>query len=103
MAQATYSIRLDQEKKTEFDKICERLGLSASAAISTFVNKTVEERGIPYQLKLEKSPSDYGTIEEGRLTQEELMAEIQKGLDSAENSNVYPAEAVFGEMRNKHQ
>ena len=45
MTQATYSIRLDRDKKAKFDEICNRLGLSASAAFSTFVNKTIEKRG----------------------------------------------------------
>ena len=82
MAQATYSIRLDKDKKTEFDEICNRLGLSASAAFSTFVNKTIEKRGLPYELTLEKTPADYDIIEADRLTHEELMKEIQKGIDS---------------------
>ncbi|MBQ8985287.1 type II toxin-antitoxin system RelB/DinJ family antitoxin [Candidatus Saccharibacteria bacterium] len=54
MTQATYSIRLDRDKKAKFDEICNRLGLSASAAFSTFVNKTIEKRGLPYELTLEK-------------------------------------------------
>ena len=84
MAQATYSIRLDKDKKTQFDAICEKLGLSASAAFSTFVNKTIEKRGLPYELTLEPTPSSYGIIEADKLTREELMTEIQKGIDSGE-------------------
>ena len=98
MAQATYSIRLDKDKKTKFDEICERLGLSASAAFSTFVNKTIEKRGLPYELTLEPTPANYGIIEADRLTREELMAEIQKGIDSANSSNTYPADEVFGSI-----
>ena len=99
MAQATYSIRLDKDKKNKFDEICERLGLSASAAFSTFVNKTIEKRGLPYELTLEeKTPADYGIIEADKLTREELMAEIQKGIDSAERGETYPAEEVFKEI-----
>lgn len=95
MAQATYSIRLDQDKKTKFDAICERLGLTASAAFSTFVNKTIETQGLPYSLTLEKTPSSFGVLEIDDLTQEELMAEIQKGLDSAENEETYTMDEVL--------
>ena len=84
MAQATYSIRLDKDKKTKFDEICERLGLTASAAFSTFVNKTIEKRGLPYELTLEPTHSDYGIVEADKLTHDELMAEFQKGIDSGE-------------------
>ena len=95
MAQMTYSIRIDQDKKNQFDVICERLGLTASAAISTFINKTVEEQGLPYELKLKKTPSDYGIIEEDKLTHAELMAEIQKGMDSIDNGKYH----TFDEAR----
>lgn len=98
MAQATYSIRLDKDKKTKFDEICERLGLSASAAFSTFVNKTIEKRGLPYELTLEPTPSDYGIIEADKLNHEQLMTEIQKGIDSAKNEKTYSAKEVFGEL-----
>ena len=98
MTQATYSIRLDKDKKTKFDEICERLGLSASAAFSTFVNKTIEKRGLPYELTLEKTPADYGIIEEEKLTREELMAEIQKGIDSANRGDVYSVDVVAKEI-----
>lgn len=95
MAQATYSIRLDKDKKKQFDKICERLGLSASAAFSTFVNKTIEKRGLPYELTLEPTPSDFGIVEMDKLTHEELMSEIQKGIDSAKTGRTYTTDEVF--------
>ena len=85
MAQATYSIRLDKDKKTKFDEICAQLGLSTSAAFSTFVNKTVEKRGLPYSLTLESTQSSYGILEADKMTREELMSEIQRGIDSAES------------------
>ena len=89
MTQATYSIRLDEDKKKEFDKICEKLGLSTSVAFSTFVNKTIECKGLPYELKLEPNPSDYGIVDMDTLTESELMSEIQKGIDSAESGKIY--------------
>lgn len=84
MAQATYSIRLDKDKKNKFDEICARLGLSASAAFSTFVNKTIEKRGLPYELTLEPTPSEYGIIEMDKLTREEIISALQEGINSGE-------------------
>ena len=95
MAQATYSIRLDKDKKTKFDAICERLGLSASAAFSTFVNKTIEKRGLPYDLTLEDAPSAYGVVEADKISQAELFSEIQKGIDSAETGKTYTADEIL--------
>lgn len=101
MAQATYSIRLDQDKKAQFDEICGELGLSSSAAISTFVNKTVEQRGIPYELKLAPAPEEYGVTNIDNLTTEELKQEIRKGLDSIEHGRVYSLEEVAEELLEK--
>ena len=101
MVQATYSIRLDKDKKIRFDEICERLGLSASAAFSTFVNKTIEKRGLPYDLTIEATPSSYDIIEADCLTREELASEIKKGVDSAKSGKTYPAQEVFTEILGK--
>ena len=98
MTQATYSIRLDKDKKTKFDEICERLGLSASAAFSTFVNKTIEKRGLPYELTLEDNPADYGIIEIDRISGADLLDEIQKGIDSAKYAKTHPAKEIFTEL-----
>lgn len=98
MTQATYSIRLDQEKKLKFDEICEKLGLSASAAISTFVNKTIEKRGLPYELTLEPTPSNYGIIEADKLTRDELLQIAQKGIDSAKSGKTYSSKEILEEI-----
>lgn len=98
MTQATYSIRLDKDKKNKFDEICARLGLSASAAFSTFVNKTIEKRGLPYELTLEPTPSEYGIIEVDKLTREEIIAALQEGIDSGEG---HKASEIFESMFGK--
>ena len=46
MAMATYSIRMDPEVKSEFDKLCENIGLSASTAFNIFAKRSVRERAI---------------------------------------------------------
>lgn len=98
MTQATYSIRLDKEKKAEFDKICEKLGLSVSSAFSTFVNKTVEKKGIPYELVLEDTQDSYGIVAMDKLSEEELMTEIQKGIDSGRGR---PAKEMYAEIMSR--
>lgn len=98
MAQATYSIRLDQDKKAKFDKICDRLGLSASSAISVFVSQTVEDNGLPFLPHLKPSPSEYGILEMDELSHDEFMKEVQKGIDSVEGGGGRPAKEVFEEV-----
>ena len=48
MAQTTFSIRMDCDLKTEFDKLCEEFGMSMSTAINVFARAVVRERRIPF-------------------------------------------------------
>ena len=50
------TIRLDADKKEEFAKICENMGLSVSGAISLFVTKVLQCRRIPFEITADGDP-----------------------------------------------
>lgn len=52
MAQATITFRIDEEMKEELNGICEALGLTLSGALTIFAKKMINERGLPFDLKL---------------------------------------------------
>lgn len=54
MAQTSINIRIDEELKKEFSFLCEDLGLNITTAINIFIKKSVNEWGIPFDLKAEK-------------------------------------------------
>lgn len=54
------TIRIDNETKEEFEKVCSAMGLSISSAISSFINKVVNIGGIPYSLTTKKSKRALG-------------------------------------------
>lgn len=54
MAQATISIRVDQNLKTNFDSLCEIFGLSTTAAFNIFMKAVVRERRIPFEIKADR-------------------------------------------------
>lgn len=54
MAKKLYNYRIEETVKDEFNKICESVGLNASNAITLFINKVVQERAIPFELKADK-------------------------------------------------
>lgn len=56
MAQTNVNIRMDEETKKAFDKFCEEIGLSVSAAFNIFAKTVVREQRIPFALSVE-SPS----------------------------------------------
>lgn len=83
MAQATFSVRMDNGLKKEFDALCSDFGMSMSTAINVFAKAVVRERRIPFEISspdpfyseanqryLMKSLQDYKA---GRLTQHDLI------------------------------
>ena len=44
------TIRLDSNDKAEFSRICEKIGLSVSAAFNVFVKTVIREERIPFEL-----------------------------------------------------
>lgn len=50
MAQATFSIRMDEKLKKQFDELCADFGMTASTAFSVFAKAVVRERKIPFEI-----------------------------------------------------
>ena len=90
MAQATFSVRMDESLKNQFDALCKEFGMNTSTAINIFARAVVRTRKIPF----ENSTPETITFEEGRtsffhlrqtakenglqdMTLDEINAEIQ--------------------------
>ena len=50
MAQATFSVRMDETLKKQFDGLCQEFGMSASTAINVFARAVVRQRRIPFEI-----------------------------------------------------
>lgn len=50
MAQATFSIRMDEVLKKQFDGLCQEFGMNASTAINVFARAVVRQRRIPFEI-----------------------------------------------------
>ena len=50
MAQATFSVRMEDELKEDFNKLCSDFGMSMSTAITVFAKAVVRERRIPFEI-----------------------------------------------------
>ena len=62
MAQATFSIRMDESLKNQFDNLCKEFGMNASTAFNIFARAVVRERKIPFEISAQSSIS----LEDGR-------------------------------------
>ncbi|HBN56723.1 MAG TPA: type II toxin-antitoxin system antitoxin, RelB/DinJ family [Lachnospiraceae bacterium] len=50
MAQATFSVRMDEILKKQFDELCQEFGMNASTAINVFARAVVRQRRIPFEI-----------------------------------------------------
>ena len=50
MAQATFSVRMDESLKKQFDILCSEFGMNASTAINIFARAVVYQRRIPFEI-----------------------------------------------------
>lgn len=50
MAQATFSVRMDEVLKKQFDALCQEFGMNASTAINVFARAVVRQRRIPFEI-----------------------------------------------------
>lgn len=70
------TIRLEPNKKEEFSKICESMGLTVSAAINVYVNKVLQCRRIPFEISADGDPF-YSKANQDFLL--ESIAQLERG------------------------
>lgn len=50
MAQAVFSVRMDNKIKNNFSKLCDDFGMSMSTAINLFAKTVIREQRIPFNI-----------------------------------------------------
>ena len=95
---ANVNIRVDDTVKKNVETIFAQLGLSLSTATNLFYKQVIQTGNVPFELKRQPLPRKEGALDFSKMTQEEIDAEIQKGLDSARAGRIVPAEQVRTEM-----
>ena len=50
MAQATFSVRMDETLKVEFEAWCNYFGMNMSTAINVFARTVVQEQKLPFEI-----------------------------------------------------
>ena len=56
MAQTTFTIRMDEDVKRDFNALCENIGLTMTTAFCVFAKKPVSEQRIPFDLTANTDP-----------------------------------------------
>lgn len=84
------TIRLEPEKKEEFSKICDSMGLSVSGAINVFVNKVLQTRRIPFEITAD---NDLFYSEANQKFLLESIAQLERG----EGKTYHDVSEIFAE------
>ena len=56
MGEATFSVRMDEGLKNDFDALCEDFGMSMTTAINVFARAVVRQRRIPFEIAADQKP-----------------------------------------------
>ena len=98
MAKTTFSVRMDESLKIEFETLCNYFGMNMSTAINIFARAVVNEKRIPFEiaatdlLSPENSKKVFAEIRKqatengvSNMSMEEIDAEIQKARKGIKN------------------
>lgn len=97
MAQATFSVRMDETLKRQFDTLCSDFGMTASTAINVFARAVVRERKIPFEIA---SPKPEITREKAMQAFMAIRAQSEKNFPQGmtlEEINEEIRKARYGE------
>ena len=95
MAQATFSVRMEEGLKEQFDELCREFGMNMSTAINVFAKAVVRERRIPFEIA---SPEADAIRQNGIAAFQTLREEAKaKGLTDMSLDDI---NEVIKEVRN---
>lgn len=86
--------RVEPEVKEQAEAILNQLGIPMSNAVSMFLRQIVLQRGIPFEMKL----PGQAPLAIQNLSQEQLNAELEKGMQDIRTGNVLSADEVEAEL-----
>ena len=80
MAQATFSVRMDETLKDQFDTLCQDFGMNMTTAINVFARAVVRERRIPFEI----SASEPRATRSGAMQAFQMLREQAKANGAAD-------------------
>ena len=52
------TVRMDNQLKAQFDKLCEQFGMSANTAINIFVKAVIRSKSIPFSIQAKNEENE---------------------------------------------
>ena len=77
MAQTAMTVRMDNQQKAQFDKLCEQFGMSANTAINIFVKAVIRSKSIPFSIQAKEEDDE--VTEKAKAAFKQLRAKAERG------------------------
>ena len=77
MAQTAMTVRMDNQQKAQFDKLCEQFGMSANTAINIFVKAVIRSKSIPFSIQAKEEKDE--VTAKAKAAFKELRAKADRG------------------------
>ncbi|MBQ2616953.1 MAG: type II toxin-antitoxin system RelB/DinJ family antitoxin [Synergistaceae bacterium] len=98
MSTETAYVEVEPEIKRRAEEILDKIGMSYSMAVDLFTRQIVLRRAFPIELNVpERKPLCLGS-----MTEDEIDAAIQEGLDALEAGRTIPLEKAREEMSKRY-
>lgn len=90
MAQATISIRIDEDLKEKFNEFCEKVGMNMTTAFCMFAKDTVKNQALSFEITTKKRSRD-------PFWSEKNQALLRKSIKEMEDNGGKVHEVWMGE------
>ena len=95
---ATLNLRVNPIAKQRAENVLKQLGIPMSTAMDMYLNQIALVGGIPFPVTLPKAPL---SVDADRMTDEELAAKLNRGIEDANAGRTHHAAEAFREHRSR--
>ena len=95
---ATLNLRVNPIAKRRAENVLKQLGIPMSTAMDMYLNQIALVGGIPFPVTLPKAPL---SVDADRMTDDELIEKLNRGIEDADAGRTRRAEDVFREHRSR--
>ena len=95
---ATLNLRVNPVAKQRAESVLKQLGIPMSTAMDMYLNQIALVGGIPFPVTLPRAPQ---SVNADSMTDEELLAKLNRGIEDANAGRARHAAEAFQEHRSR--
>ena len=95
LANEIVRVRINEQLKNDATAVLESMGLTMSDAIRIFLKRVVDEKALPFTLKMPRH------LDASQMSKEEFDALMEKSFRDVEEGRVLLMEEVFRKLRER--